>query len=51
MSLEDAHVLSHMVSKRLKEKYKDISDVVVHLEPSLKKFQELNNKKIVKMRF
>ena len=37
MSLEDAHILSHRVSKKLREEHKDISDVIVHLEPSLQK--------------
>ena len=45
MSLEDAHILSHRVSKKLRDEYKDISDVVVHLEPSLPQTQESNNKK------
>ena len=45
MSLEDAHILSHRVSKKLREEYKDISDVVVHLEPSLQQPQESNSKK------
>jgi cation diffusion facilitator family transporter len=45
MSLEDAHILSHRVSKKLRAEYKDISDVVVHLEPSLQQLQELNRKK------
>lgn len=35
MSLEDAHIISHRVSKTLREEHKDISDVIVHLEPSL----------------
>ena len=45
MPLEDAHRVSHRVSKKLKEEYKDISDVVVHLEPSLQQPQESNSKK------
>jgi cation diffusion facilitator family transporter len=45
MPLEDAHLVSHKVSKKLKEEYKDISDVVVHLEPSLQQPQESNSKK------
>jgi len=45
MSLEDAHLVSHKVSKKLKEEYKDISDVVVHLEPSSQQPQESNSKK------
>jgi cation diffusion facilitator family transporter len=45
MSLEDAHLVSHRVSKKLKEEYKDISDVVVHLEPSVQQPQESNSKK------
>jgi cation diffusion facilitator family transporter len=44
MSLEDAHH-SHRVSKKLKGEYEDISDVVVHLEPSGKQPQESNSKK------
>ena len=35
MSLKDAHIISHRVSKKLREEYKDISDVIVHIEPSL----------------
>jgi len=46
MSLEDAHILSHRVSKKLREEYRDISDVVVHLEPTLQPPQEANRKKI-----
>ena len=45
MSLEDAHILSHRVSKKLREEYTDISDVVVHLEPSLQQPQESNSNK------
>jgi cation diffusion facilitator family transporter len=45
MSLEYAHLVSHKVSKKLKEEYKDISDVVVHLEPSSQPPQESNSKK------
>ena len=45
MSLGDAHLISHRVSKKLKEEYKDISDVVIHLEPSLQQPQESNSKK------
>lgn len=45
MSLGDAHLISHRVSKKLKEEYKDISDVVIHLEPSLPQPQESNSKK------
>ncbi len=45
MSLEDAHLISHKVSKKLKGEYKDISDVVVHLEPSLHQPQKSNSKK------
>ena len=45
MSLRDAHLISHRVSKKLKEEYKDVSDVVVHLEPSLKQPEESNTKK------
>ena len=45
MSLGDAHLISHRVSKKLKEEYKDISDVVVHLEPSLHQPEESNSKK------
>jgi cation diffusion facilitator family transporter len=45
MSLEDAHFISHKVSKKLKGEYKDISDVVVHLEPSLHQPQKSNSKK------
>jgi cation diffusion facilitator family transporter len=35
MSLRDAHIISHRASKKLREEYKDISDVTVHIEPSL----------------
>lgn len=45
ISLQDAHLISHRVSKKLKNEYKDISDVVVHLEPSLPQPQESNSKK------
>lgn len=45
MPLEDAHLISHRVSKKLKSEYTDISDVVVHLEPSLPQPQESNSKK------
>ena len=45
MSLEDAHILSHRVSKKLREEYRDISDVVVHLEPTLQQHHESNSKK------
>ena len=45
MSMEDAHLVSHKVSKKLKSEYKDISDVVVHLEPSVQRPQGSNTKK------
>lgn len=45
MPLEDAHLVSHKVSKKLKGEYKDISDVVVHLEPSVQRPQGSNTKK------
>jgi len=45
MSLEDAHLISHKVSKKLKGEYEDISDVVIHLEPSLHQPQKSNSKK------
>ncbi|WP_292391363.1 cation diffusion facilitator family transporter [Methanosarcina sp. UBA5] len=45
MSLEDAHVIAHRVSKKLKNEYKDISDVVIHLEPSFQQPQGSNSKK------
>jgi len=45
MPLEDAHLVSHKVSKKLKGEYKDISDVVVHLEPSVQRPQGSNSKK------
>lgn len=35
MPLEEAHLIAHRVSKMLKAEYKDVSDVVVHLEPAL----------------
>lgn len=34
MSLEEAHLISHRVSKMLKAEYRDVTDVVVHLEPA-----------------
>ncbi len=34
LPLEEAHLISHNVSKMLKVEYKDITDVVVHLEPA-----------------
>jgi divalent metal cation (Fe/Co/Zn/Cd) transporter len=40
------HLISHKVNKKLKEEYKDVSDVVVHLEPFLQKPEESNSKKI-----
>ncbi|AKB73568.1 Cobalt-zinc-cadmium resistance protein [Methanosarcina lacustris Z-7289] len=43
MPLEDAHIIAHRVSKMLKAEYKDVSDVVVHLEPALP--QGSNSKK------
>ncbi|TFH06144.1 MAG: cation transporter [Methanosarcina sp.] len=43
MPLEDAHLIAHRVSKMLKVEYKDVSDVVVHLEPASP--QESNSKK------
>jgi cation diffusion facilitator family transporter len=45
MSLEEAHLVSHSVSKRLKDEFKDIFDVVIHLEPSLHQPEESNSKK------
>ena len=45
MPIEDAHLVSHKVSKKLKGEYKDISDVVVHLEPSVQRPQGSNSKK------
>lgn len=45
MSLGDAHLIAHKVSKKLKSEYKDISDVVVHLEPSSQRPQGSNSKK------
>ncbi|KKG14831.1 cation transporter [Methanosarcina sp. 2.H.T.1A.6] len=43
LPLEDAHFIAHRVSKMLKVEYKDVTDVVVHLEPALP--QESNSKK------
>ena len=40
MPLEDAHIIAHRVSKMLKAEYKDVSDVVVHLEPALRETKE-----------
>lgn len=45
MTLEDAHLIAHKVSKKLKSEYKDVSDVVVHLEPSSQRPQGSNSKK------
>jgi cation diffusion facilitator family transporter len=45
MPLQEAHVISHRVSKKLKGEYKDISDVVIHLEPSSRQPEESNSKK------
>lgn len=45
MPLEDAHIITHMVSKKLKGEYKDVSDVVIHLEPSSQQPQGSNSKK------
>ncbi|RXA15180.1 cation transporter [Methanosarcina sp. MSH10X1] len=45
MPLEEAHLIAHRVSKKLKGEYKDVSDVVVHLEPSIQQPQESNSKK------
>ena len=36
MSLRDAHIIFHRVSKKLRAEYKDISDVIVHIEPSVR---------------
>ena len=44
ISLGDVHLISHRVSKKRKGEYKDISDVVVHLEPYLQN-HESNSKK------
>jgi cation diffusion facilitator family transporter len=35
LTLEEAHLISHRVSKMLKAEYNDVTDVVVHLEPAL----------------
>jgi len=45
MPLEDAHLIAHKVSKKLKSEYKDVSDVVVHLEPFSQRPQGSNSKK------
>ena len=45
LKLEDAHLIAHRVSKKLKGEYKDVSDVVVHLEPFIGQPQESNTKK------
>ncbi|MGB9938299.1 cation diffusion facilitator family transporter [Methanosarcina sp.] len=45
MPLEDAHLIAHRVSKKLKSEYRDVSDVVVHLEPSIQQPQGSNSKK------
>jgi divalent metal cation (Fe/Co/Zn/Cd) transporter len=45
MSIEDAHLISHRVSKNLKEEFKDISDVVVHIEPYIQQSKEPNYNK------
>jgi cation diffusion facilitator family transporter len=33
MRLEDAHALSHVVKDRLLEKYPELADVIIHIEP------------------
>jgi divalent metal cation (Fe/Co/Zn/Cd) transporter len=43
MSVEDAHLISQRVSEKLKSEYEDISDVVIHLGPSLPHSQESNS--------
>ena len=45
MSIGDAHLISHRVSKKLKGEFKDISDIVIHLEPSSQQPRESNSKK------
>ncbi|HII00278.1 TPA: cation transporter [Methanosarcinaceae archaeon] len=45
MPIEEAHLISHSVSKLLKAEYKGVSDVVVHIEPAIPLPQESNSKK------
>jgi cation diffusion facilitator family transporter len=45
MPIEDAHLISHSVSKLLKAEYEGVSDVVVHIEPAIPLPQESNSKK------
>ena len=33
MNVENAHELTHVISKNLKLKYKSVKDVIVHVEP------------------
>jgi divalent metal cation (Fe/Co/Zn/Cd) transporter len=33
MRLDDAHALSHVVKDRLLEKYPQLADVIIHIEP------------------
>ena len=45
MPIEEAHLISHSVSKLLKAEYEGVSDVVVHIEPAIPLPQESNSKK------
>ncbi len=45
MPIEEAHLISHSVSKLLKAEYDGVSDVVVHIEPAIPLPQESNSKK------
>lgn len=45
MPIEEAHLISHSVSKLLKAEYQGVSDVVVHIEPAIPLPQESNSKK------
>lgn len=45
MPIEEAHLISHSVSKLLKAEYDGVSEVVVHIEPAIPQPQESNSKK------
>jgi cation diffusion facilitator family transporter len=45
MPIEEAHLISHNVSKLLKTKYEGVSEVIVHIEPAIPLPQESNSKK------
>ncbi|MCQ1534557.1 cation transporter [Methanosarcina sp. KYL-1] len=45
MPIEEAHLISHNVSKLLKAEYEGVSEVIVHIEPATPLPQESNSKK------